>query len=74
MESQPTPKNPSSKPMLLAILGLPVLAVIVIIGFGVLRQWDQITPRWQDKKAPPAAAPADPTQATNQPAAKPPQE
>lgn len=71
MESQKSPPKSSNKALLFIILGLPVLAAIVVIGFGVHSQWNEITPRWRDKRAPAAESPASSTSATNQPAAKP---
>jgi hypothetical protein len=71
MESQKPPTKPSSKSLLFVILGLPVLAAIAVIGFGVYSQWDEITPRWKDKRAPTAELPANSSSPTNQPTANP---
>lgn len=71
MESRKSPARKSFKAALFLILGLPVLATLTIIGFGIYNQWDQITPRWRDKRAPAASSPAAPTIETNQPATGP---
>ena len=71
MESQKPPPKSSSKILLFIILGLPVSLAIVVIGFGVYSQWDEITPRWRDKRAPNAESPASSNSTTNQPTANP---
>lgn len=68
MKSPDKTAKTASKPVLFIILGLPVLATLAIIALGVFRQWDQISPRWQDKRAPVAQSPTTPTATTNQPA------
>lgn len=71
MGSKENPAKTASKPVLIVILGLPVLATFTIIGFGVYNQWDQITPRWKDKRAPSTQSPASSTTVTNQPTTSP---
>lgn len=52
MNNQPKPATPAKKTAMYFILGLPVMAVIVVIGIGVYAQRDNITPRWKKKDSP----------------------
>jgi len=52
LESKPA--APGQKTAMYFILGLPVIAVIVIIGIGIYAQRDNITPRWKEKESPAA--------------------
>ena len=53
------------------ILGLPVVAVAVILGIGIYSQWGNITPRWKQNQESSEVAPDPATMSTNTPAEKP---
>jgi hypothetical protein len=58
MTDQNKPASVAQRRTMYFILGLPVAAVVVILGIGTYAQWDEITPRWKQKET---AEPATPT-------------